>query len=93
MDVIMMMYNVMEELVERSLDTVLGKYDCCKCAKCRQDMTAVALNNLPPHYIVTEKGQIITRANHVLETQGQTNIIAKVVEAVEFIKDRPRHDA
>lgn len=87
-----MLHNIMEELVEQSLDPVLRSYQCCKCAKCRKDMMAVALNHLPPHYIVTTIGEAISKAHYMLDLQGQAELISEVVAAVEFVKDRPRHD-
>ena len=77
-----MAHNVMEELVRDTLEIVLKGYNCCKCEKCRKDMMALALNNLPPHYSVTKKGDVISRTAFLLETQGSTDLLARTNESV-----------
>ena len=51
--------NYMEEVVLQKLDQVLAQYPyCCKCDQCRRDIATLALNNLPPRYISSHKGDI-----------------------------------
>ena len=39
--------NVMEHVVEQKLDEIMKSYDGCKCERCRSDIAAITLNNLP----------------------------------------------
>lgn len=40
--------NYMEELTAENAEEVLAKYkDICKCQRCKLDIIALALNNLP----------------------------------------------
>lgn len=44
--------NYMEELVICVLDEILARQEIgCKCQRCRLDIAALALNNLPPKYV------------------------------------------
>lgn len=83
--------NYMEELVWEHLDQVLEKYPgVCRCEKCRYDMAALALNRLPAHYVVTEKGKTYTKAR-TLEQQFATDTITAITQAVEQVSRMPHH--
>ena len=52
----------MEDVVWQNIDDVIrGRYGACGCEKCRLDVAALALNYLPPHYVVTEKGELYSK--------------------------------
>ena len=54
--------NFMEDFVEDVIeDMVSVEADVCFCEACRLDIAALALNRLPPKYIVTEKGRAFTK--------------------------------
>lgn len=83
--------NYMEELVWDHLDRVLDQYPAvCRCEKCRYDMAALALNNLPPRYVVTDKGKTYTKVK-TLEQQFETDIITAITQAVEKVAHAMRH--
>ncbi|MBM7854082.1 competence protein ComFB [Desulfohalotomaculum tongense] len=87
-----MLHNYTETAVLQLLNEVLKNYDgsLCTCERCRQDIIALALNNLPPRYIVTDTGEIITQVsfNHF---GGRAQVIAQIVKAVETVAKNPRH--
>ncbi|SDY48041.1 competence protein ComFB [Proteiniborus ethanoligenes] len=89
----MELYNYMEEVVYRYVDEVLKKFDneVCKCEKCRLDIIALALNNLPPRYTVTEKGKLFTKVKE-MESQYGVDIIREITKAIEVVSKKPRHD-
>jgi competence protein ComFB len=87
----MKVYNVMEGLVAHALDSVLKNYSCCDCEQCRMDMMAIALNKLPPRYIATDKGEVMTKADQLMALQSQANVITEVTAAIEVVKSHPRH--
>lgn len=88
----MELYNYMEETVLRYIDQVLEKYNnICKCEKCILDMAAIALNNLPPEYTVTDKGKLFTKVKE-MEAQHGVNIIREVTKAVEIVSKNPKHE-
>lgn len=83
-------YNVMETLVMQKLDAMADRLDCCKCEKCRMDIMAHALNNLPPKYVATHSGELFTRIDS-LSAQKDTDITSAVTKAANIVKCRPHH--
>ncbi len=87
-----MLVNLMEEEVIHVLDSVLSEMDdVCKCDKCRIDMAAIALNHLRPNYVVSEKGEVYSKANN-MSYQFKTDIVLAVTNAIETVKENPKHD-
>jgi len=83
--------NFMEILVWEMLDKVLEtRQDVCKCDSCRYDIVALALNDLPPRYVVSQKGETYTRAM-TLGQQFYIDIIAKITQAANVVALHPRH--
>lgn len=82
----------MELLVRGALADSLSKADgVCRCDRCRLDMMAHALNNLPPRYIVSTRGN--TRAYlDSLQGQNQVDVLLAVNNAIQAIGQRPRHE-
>ena len=80
----------MEACVENMLPVITKATDCCTCEKCRYDIMAVALNALPPKYIVTSTGQLYTKLS-VLQQQFDVDIIAALTQAVNIVSASPRH--
>ena len=54
------------------------------------DACALALNNLKPRYVGTNKGETISKAAF-LERQLKVELLVAVVDALEIIKDNPQH--
>jgi len=85
------MKNYMEEVVDSQLDEVLRNMDMCKCEKCRMDITAITLNSLPPKYIVSEIGELYSKANSLIR-QFEVDVTAAIAKAAVIVKMKPRHD-
>ena len=83
--------NCMEITVKEYLDRLLQNSEGCKCEKCRNDMMAIALNNLKPYYVTTELGEVMTKLKN-MEQQNETNIIIEVTKAINKVHKSPRHD-
>ncbi len=85
------MKNTMEGLVEKALNEYLeNKNGICQCEKCKLDMKAYALNKLPAHYIVNQRGFIHEKMDE-MQTQFSVDVLKVVIEAVQQISKRPRH--
>ena len=82
--------NYMEEIVNRIIMDVLVDINACKCEKCIMDITAYALNNLPPKYIVSEKGELYSRIDS-LKQQFEVDVISAITKAAVIVKRNPRH--
>jgi len=87
----MLLKNYMEDAVKNSLDKFLSeREDICKCERCKLDITAYALNHLPPKYVVTDIGHTYTRLAE-MEQQFSTNLIVVFSRAADQIAKNPRH--
>ncbi|MDW5300107.1 MAG: late competence development ComFB family protein [Sedimentibacter sp.] len=83
------LYNVVEKLVLNKLDATLKKMNCCRCDRCKEDIIAIALNNLKPMYIVATKEEI----NRKIEELGElsSEVTTEVIKAVLIVRKNPRH--
>lgn len=88
----MKLYNLMEEVVNNKIKELINKeVNICLCEKCRLDIAAIALNNLPPKYIVTVKGKLFERANQ-MNYQFEADVTKEVVKAMEIVANTPKHE-
>ena len=83
--------NYMEEIVFNQMKDVLADINMCSCDKCMLDIAAIALNDLPPKYIVTEKGELYSRIE-TLRQQFEVDVIAAITKAAVLVKRYPRHE-
>jgi competence protein ComFB len=88
------LHNLMEKIVEQRLEEILAKDQSglCRCSQCRLDVTALALNNLPSRYVVTERGEAYSKANS-LEIQLYVDVLAALTRALQAVNRKPRHTA
>lgn len=82
--------NYMEEAVDQMMDKVLKNLDVCKCDRCRMDIKALALNNLPPKYVVTEEGELYVKTNELVR-QFEVDIIKAITMAAIKVNNNRRH--
>jgi competence protein ComFB len=82
-----MLCNVVERDVNACLMAVLrAENDGCQCEQCRLEMAALALNQLPPHYVVIDK-----KKNNDIRGSNDELVTAAVVTAVSAVKNNPPH--
>ncbi|ARC83989.1 late competence development ComFB family protein [Clostridium argentinense CDC 2741] len=85
--------NYSEVIVKNLLDKLLLSYsDICKCEKCKADMMALSLNYVKPRYVVSEKGQLYTKAQTEINHGEMVVITSSVLRAIEVVSANPRHD-
>ena len=85
--------NLMEALVMQRLDEVLTEDNndkVCRCEQCRLDMAAIALNDLPSRYVVTQRGETYSKAD-LLEVQRFVDVLTALAKAVKIVQNNPRH--
>lgn len=90
-----MVYNYTENAVRRMLPEVLKDYlktrpRTCTCDRCKDDITALALNQLPPHYVASEEGAIFTSVSFE-QIGGKAQVVAAITGAIEQVTKKPRH--
>jgi hypothetical protein len=83
--------NIMQVLVDESADKYMKMFELCSCPRCQADVKALALNNLPPKYVVMEPGHVVPRIT-VYEGRYRTAVTAQLLRACGMVKENPRHD-
>lgn len=82
--------NYMEVIVKEKLEELLADDEICKCEHCKKDIMALALNDLPPRYVVTRKGEMYSRVDSLF-LQSSADVTGAIVKAMKKVKDNPRH--
>ncbi|SHM51934.1 competence protein ComFB [Caldanaerovirga acetigignens] len=82
--------NYMEDVVFSLLDGLINEKDACNCERCRYDIAAIALNNLPPKYVVTKSGEVFAKTQ-LLNQQFKTNAVVEILKAIEIVRNNPHH--
>ena len=80
--------NLNEKAVSDNLDSVLERFKCCKCDRCKKDIIALSLNSLPPRYVVNCTNDTLS---DFIDPQKTTEITTSIVRAVIKVKSEPRH--
>ena len=79
--------NTTESIVTEKLDSVLARFKCCKCDRCKKDIVAIALNRLPPKYMVLAEGQPVPQ----ISTQENAQVVSAIIHAVITVRSHARH--
>ena len=81
----------MEIIVDESLPSVMKNSDLgCKCQQCKEDVMAIALNNLKPMYIASDKGIVYSKLNQ-FSGQFNADVVRELTFAIDKVKANPRH--
>lgn len=88
----MQLHNIMEDKVTDIANRLMkGEQEFCTCERCKLDVIALSLNEVPPKYVVTDKGELYGRAN-LMTNQSDADIIKEVTKAIEIVRKNPRHN-
>ncbi|MBW7572210.1 late competence development ComFB family protein [Caproiciproducens faecalis] len=79
--------NTMENVVLEKLESALARFQCCKCDRCKKDIVAMALNKLPPKYMVLQDGQLTPD----VDPQTNAQVVTAVIQAILAVRAHPRH--
>jgi len=82
--------NKMESVVKQMAEKMLSESGMCSCPRCLLDVLALALNSLPPKYVVTNIGNAVTNVD-LDSSQWKANVTMAVCNAINVVKSRPRH--
>jgi competence protein ComFB len=88
----MELVNLMEREVKSTINKILKnkRGSICDCEKCKLDIAAIALNNLKPQYVVTDKGQLYGKLN-TLDYQFDVDLTKEITKAIEIVSKNPHH--
>lgn len=83
--------NVMQVLVEEKAEKYVKMFGTCGCDRCMADIQALALNNLPPKYVVMDRRDTIPRLTFY-EGKYSSDITAQILQACKTVMNRPHHN-
>lgn len=84
--------NYMEVAVDHVLPNLMKAFtNICFCEKCQMDIKALALNNLQPHYIVSERGQLYTKVQE-MGIQFEADVMKALIDAIAIVGAKPKHN-
>ncbi|WP_027717288.1 late competence development ComFB family protein [Desulfovirgula thermocuniculi] len=91
-----MIFNYTEVAVKQALPEVLKEYiknhpGTCTCQRCQEDILALTLNQLPPHYVATDEGTIFTQVSFD-QIGGKAQVIAAITRSIQQVAANPRHE-
>lgn len=82
--------NIMEQIVLDRIGELSSNLDCCACEYCRADIAALALNQMKPKYVVTEKGALYSKLS-LSNLYDAVDLNKKIAQAAEIVRAHPRH--
>ena len=83
--------NYIEKIVREELDKSYKRdKDLCTCDRCFQDIMTLTLNHLPPKYVASNIGHIMTMYN-LTKDQLHAQVMVELLKAIEQVKRSPRH--
>ncbi|MCL1878347.1 MAG: late competence development ComFB family protein [Defluviitaleaceae bacterium] len=86
------MHNHMEDMVRDRAPAILnGMPSVCRCERCELDRFALALNKLPPKYVVTAEGKLYARVAQ-LQNQFDADVVRAITDAALMVEQNPRHE-
>ncbi len=81
--------NYMEVVVENLLPAILeSNPGVCNCEKCKADIKAIALNHLPPKYIVVQSGDVHSNID-ILSIQFEDVVTNAILYAIKKLGALP----
>ena len=82
--------NVMQVLVEEKAPKYVKMFGLCDCKRCLEDVKALALNHLPPKYVVLAENEMIPKLTFY-EGKYNSDITAQLLKACSKVAERPHH--
>lgn len=82
------MFNASEKAILNKRDTVLERFNCCKCDKCKNTVTTIALNKIKPEYVIANS---IDELDEYASKVNDSEIVSALIQAILTIMTHPRH--
>ena len=83
-------FNVTQALVEDKAEKYMKMFGMCTCNRCRIDVIALALSNLPAKYVVAKPKDMIPRLS-MYESKYSAAVITQVMKACKKVIELPHH--
>ncbi|MEW9701425.1 late competence development ComFB family protein [Paenibacillus sp. SI8] len=83
--------NAVEAIVGNMFEEFRKSYDLkCDCDQCHEDIIAIVLNNIPPKYVSSQKGQLFVKSLY-LNTQLQSDVMQELMRAALIVEHNQNH--
>lgn len=82
--------NTVQELTNDKADKYIRLFGLCSCKRCRNDVLAIALNHLPPQYVVMSRSEFQLRYD-MYSNRYDGEITSQLLRACQEVMDHPRH--
>jgi competence protein ComFB len=82
--------NLVKDIAIDLLPGVLKKLEIEDTPVNREDILALALNNLPQKYVTTGCGRLYAEMINNFKVQYQTDVLSSLTRAAMIVKGRPR---
>lgn len=80
-----------KHLMPKAMERIKAEYSSsCLCDICLEDITAIALNKLPPNYVSSRQGVALTEVQ-IKQLGGEQRILAAIMNAALMVSGNPRH--
>ena len=83
-------FNLTQALVEDKADKLMRQFGMCTCNRCRVDVTAIALSNLPAKYVAMQNRDILPLLS-MYEEKYSAAVTVQVMNACRMVMKRPHH--
>lgn len=83
--------NIIEEFVRQKAKETIKELGACDCETCYLNACAIALNNLPPKYVTTTRGALLSGIT-ATEIGNSSTILVEVTKAVMKVMGNPHHN-
>ena len=85
--------NLVKEIAIDLLPAVLKRIDVEDTPANREDILALALNNIPQKYVTTSSGRAYSEMINNFRVQYQADILSSLTRAAMIVKEKPRAKA
>jgi len=82
--------NILEEIMRMEAPKIMSGLNMCVCERCLNDVLALALNRMPPKYVVSKKGALFAKIASY-GNQYKTDIYTSLTHACVVVRDSPSH--
>ena len=86
-------YNLVKEIAEELLPSVLHRMDVEDTPDNREDILALALNKLPTKYVTSGGGKMYAQMIENYKVQYETDVLSSLTRAAMTVKNKPRGGA
>ena len=83
-------FNLTQALVEDKADKLMRQFGMCTCNRCKVDVTAIALSNLPAKYVAMQNRDILPLLS-MYEERYSAAVTVQVMNACRMVMKRPHH--